>query len=310
MRFVLLGAGAVGGIVGGRLARAGCDVVLVARGAHAAAIRAAGLRVDSADESFGVRPAVCERAGDVAWQTGDVGLLAVKTQDADAVLGGVPADVPVACLTNGVAAERIAARRVREVYGACVFMPAKHLVPGIVQTWSSPVPGVVDVGRYPDGVTPLAQALVAALRDAGFASELRADIMREKRGKLLFNLSNAVEVLCGHGSRNSTITERARAEATACFAAAGLAYSLDETPRLTPKPIEGVERGGGSTWQSLARGRPLEVDYLNGEIVELGRAHGVPTPVNAALQRLANAATAPGAMTLAELEAAIAATGG
>ena len=66
---------------------------------------------------------------------------------------------------------------------------------------------------------------------------------------------------------------------------------------------------GGSTWQSLARGHSLEVDYLNGEIVLLGRQLGIATPVNAALQRVANAAARagarPGSMTLAELEAAL-----
>ena len=55
-------------------------------------------------------------------------------------------------------------------------------------------------------------------------------------------------------------------------------------------PIDGQDRGGGSTWQSLARGGAVEADYLNGEIVLLGRLHGVPTPVNELLQRAANAA--------------------
>ena len=55
------------------------------------------------------------------------------------------------------------------------------------------------------------------------------------------------------------------------------------------QPIKGSARPGGSTWQSLVRGaETVEVDYLNGEIVMLGRLHGFPTPVNAALQRLGN----------------------
>jgi len=97
------------------------------------------------------------------------------------------------------------------------------------------------------------------------------------------------------------------------FDAAGLPYaSLAESEAryaaVHPRPIEGAKRAGGSTWQSLARGaRSLETDYLNGEIVLLGRLHGVATPVNALLQRLgadaARRGLAPGSMPLAELEA-------
>ena len=66
--------------------------------------------------------------------------------------------------------------------------------------------------------------------------------------------------------------------------------------RLQQRPISGAERGGGSSWQSLRRGTgSIESDYLNGEIVLLGRLHGVPTPVNALLQREANEAARSGA---------------
>jgi 2-dehydropantoate 2-reductase len=74
--------------------------------------------------------------------------------------------------------------------------------------------------------------------------------------------------------------------------------------------IPGHPRGGGSSWQSITRGTgSIETDYLSGEIVLLGRLHGVPTPVNATLQRIANEharqAIPPGTSTVAELTAAI-----
>jgi 2-dehydropantoate 2-reductase len=76
------------------------------------------------------------------------------------------------------------------------------------------------------------------------------------------------------------------------------------------RPIGAERHQGGSTWQSLARGHDLEGDYLNGEIVLLGRLHGVPTPVNTMLQRLgldlAQHATPPGSMTLEQVEARLA----
>ena len=107
----------------------------------------------------------------------------------------------------------------------------------------------------------------------------------------------------------------ARDEAHACFAAAGIVPATEEEDRarrgdiVQVKPIGGKPRGGGSTWQSLARGTGrTEVDALNGEIVLLGRLHGVPTPVNELLQevasRLARTGAAPASVDVAELEAA------
>ena len=86
-----------------------------------------------------------------------------------------------------------------------------------------------------------------------------------------------------------------RAEGEAALDAAGIDYaSRDEDKerrgdRMHVQPVNGEMRGGGSSWQSLARGTgSIEADYLNGEIVLLGRLHGVPTPVNAMLNDLAN----------------------
>jgi 2-dehydropantoate 2-reductase len=319
MRLVILGAGAIGGVVCGRLARAQREVVLIARGAQLEAVRERGLRLESPDESFVVRPTVTERFTD--WREGDVVLLAVKTQDAAAALHALaaPVEVPVVCLTNGVEAERIALRHAREVYGACVMMPATYLSPGIVQAWASPVPGAIDLGRYPDGYGELADELAGELVVAGFASEVRTHIMRWKRGKLLSNLANGAEALCGPAARRSVIAERARAEARTCFAAAGLSTTTeaeDSSRRagFESKPIGGAVRDGGSTWQSLARGATaLETDYLNGEIAMLGRLHGVATPVNELLQQVAaeaaRAGTKPGSVSLDELVARVEALG-
>jgi 2-dehydropantoate 2-reductase len=70
---------------------------------------------------------------------------------------------------------------------------------------------------------------------------------------------------------------------------------------LQQRPIDGAERGGGSTWQSLARGSGVETDYLNGEIAHLGRLYGVPAPANARIQTLmteaATRGAGPGTMT-------------
>jgi 2-dehydropantoate 2-reductase len=98
----------------------------------------------------------------------------------------------------------------------------------------------------------------------------------------------------------------------ACFRAAGIEGASREEDRdrrgdiLQMRSIEGEGRGGGSSWQSLARGTGrIETDYLNGEIVLLGRLHGVATPVNERLQRVANelarTGAPPGTFTEADL---------
>jgi 2-dehydropantoate 2-reductase len=141
--------------------------------------------------------------------------------------------------------------------------------------------------------------------------------MRWKYGKLLTNLGNAVEAVFGPDSNAEAaagLRRRARDEGQAVLAAAGLDYaSPDEQAALRgdqvkAEPVNGARRGGGSSWQSLTRGTgSIEADYLNGEIVLLGREHGVPTPVNERLQRLANQFArerrAPGSITAGELAA-------
>ncbi|HYD10103.1 MAG TPA: ketopantoate reductase C-terminal domain-containing protein, partial [Acidimicrobiales bacterium] len=105
--------------------------------------------------------------------------------------------------------------------------------------------------------------------------------------------------------------ERVRAEGEGVLRAAGIAFATAEEDAerrgdiLQMKPIDGAMRGGGSTWQSLARGTgTVEADLLNGEIVLLGRLHGVPTPANALFQRLATEAARerkpPGHLTAEE----------
>ncbi len=315
MRFVVLGAGAVGGTVGGLLARRGHEVVLIARGAQGAALRAAGLRIETPRGAFTVQPPVFATPAEVAWRPDDVVLLAVKLQDAAdalrAVAAAAPASIAIACLTNGLEGERLAARWFARVQGVCVRLPVSNETPGVVQAWGTPILGSLGVGRLPAGVDDLTHALVAAWRDPELEVEARADIMARKRHKLLHNVGNAVEALCGAAAPMEIIAA-ARAEGEAVFAAAALAWTPDEVAggSVGVGAISGQVRGGGSTWQSLARTTgAVETDYLNGEIVLLGTLTGIPTPVNAALQRLmARAArdrAAPGTMTAAELVAAV-----
>jgi 2-dehydropantoate 2-reductase len=331
MRYIIIGAGAVGGTIGGLLFEGGHQVVLVARGPHLDALRADGLRLATPDGVSTLPVPAVGEPGELELREGDVLVLAVKTQHAEAVLaqwawrpvrGGTAAAqaLPVVCAQNGVASERMALRRYRQVYGMCVWLPATHLKPGEVQAQGSPLAGMLQIGRYPAGTDATVARIGADLADSRFLAPVTADVMRWKYGKLLANLANAIEAVCGPdaGDGAAELRRRAAAEGTAVLDAAGIAHAGEQESAevrgdlVRIRPVNGLRRGGGSSWQSLTRSTgSIEADYLSGEIVLLGREHGVPTPVNELLQRLANQAaqerTAPGATTPAEILALLAA---
>ena len=328
MRYIIIGAGAIGGAIGARLFESGHEVMLTARGAHLAALRDGGLRFATPDGVSTLRIPVVSGPGELSLRADDTLILAVKAQDSMAALdawawqpvtgGGVAADsLPLLCAQNGVASERVALRRFRQVYGVCVWMPATHLEPGAIEAQGAPMTGLLPIGRYPAGEDETARQVSADLTRSRFLAPVSPDVMRWKYGKLLTNLGNAVEAVFGRDSNAdaaASLRRRARDEGVTVLAAAGLDHaSPDEQAALRGDqvkigPVGGARRGGGSSWQSLTRGTgSIEADYLNGEIVLLGREHGVATPVNELLQRLANQFArerrAPGSITAGELAA-------
>ncbi|WP_062346321.1 ketopantoate reductase family protein [Herbidospora yilanensis] len=317
MRYVIIGAGGIGGTIGARLFQSGHDVTLSARGSHLAALRSTGLRFITPNGSETLRiPAVGDPA-DLELREGDVLVLATKTQDSAAALSAwAPhADgLPVVCAQNAVENERLALRLFADVYGMLVWMPALHLEPGTIVAYGTPKSGMLPLGRYPQGVDKLSETIAADLGRSGFASWADPAIMRWKYGKLLGNLGNAVEALTGPDPARFDLARRAREEGVAVLAAAGIDVTTPDEERarrgrlVEHGEIDGVPRPGGSSWQSLAKGSgTIEADYLNGEIVLLGRAHGVATPVNTMLRREANRAAResrpPGSLPVAELTA-------
>ncbi|MEU9019997.1 2-dehydropantoate 2-reductase [Actinomadura sp. NPDC048394] len=329
MRYVIIGAGAIGGAVGGRLQQAGQDVVLVARGAQYEALRERGLRLVGPDGSFDLPVPAVDGPEALDLTPDDVLVLAVKTQDAVAALdawaprpvagGGTAAErLPLVCAQNGVEAERLALRRFRRVYGMCVFLPASYLEPGAVTVRCAPYTGALNLGRYPSGADETAHRIAEGLEKANFLVPVTPEVMRWKYAKLLGNLANAVEAVCGSqaGDDAKSLIARARAEAVEVLDAAGIDRATDDeqrdlrSGRVEVRPVEGGAPAGGSTWQSLRRGSTsVEADYLNGEIVLLGRLHGIATPVNETLLRVANdfarTAREPGSMTPTALTAQI-----
>ena len=317
MRYVVLGAGAIGGAIGGLLHRLGREVVLVARGEHLRALQRSGLRLLTPDSDDTVRVTAVADAAGASLRSGDTVILATKTQDTETVLRALataaPPGITVVCAQNGVENERLALRRFAHVLGMHVVVAAAHLEPGVVEVSLAPVHGVLDVGVYPRGVDAAVQSIVEDLNAAGFDARADADVMRWKHDKLLGNLGNALEASLGNGELPKDLLSRAKEEGRACYSALGISVPSREEKaerfsRLTPlRPIGGASRRGGSTWQSLAKGSDsVETDYLNGEIVLMGRLSGVATPLNEALQRVMQRMSrdqlAPGSLTEDDIE--------
>ena len=298
MRYIIYGAGAIGGAIGAKLHQHGHDVVLIARGAHLQAMRDNGLKFETPQETAQLQIPVAGHPDELTFGDGDVVLLTMKSQHTEAALEDLRAAagpaVPVICAQNGVDNERMALRRFEHVYAMLVLLPATYMVPGVVQAHAAPVSGILDAGCYPSGTDHLIMRVTADIDASGFSARPTADIMRWKYAKLLNNLGNAVQAACGHDSDALQLHGRLREEAIACYRAAGIDWASEEEmaerrkSMSRPAAIAGSTRGGGSSWQSIARGAgSIETDYFNGEIALLGRMYGVPTPLNAAMQRVA-----------------------
>jgi 2-dehydropantoate 2-reductase len=298
MRVVILGAGGIGGVIGGRLHQSFYKVVLIARGEHLRAIQQNGLRLEDPDESVTLNVPAVGSPTEVNFDASDVVIIATKTQDSAVALQqlreSTAADITVACATNGVEAERLALRLFDKVLGINVMMPTAFLEPGVVQVISAPIGGSLDVGVFPTGTSEAAYELAGMLSASQFVSEARPYVMRAKYRKLIMNTANAVETACGRQSEAAKqLIALAAKEAEIVFAASRIDVATEDeegSKRATMvyRPINGKHRGGGSTWQSVVSGRSIETDYLNGEVVLQGRLAGVPTPVNLALVQVMN----------------------
>lgn len=293
MNFIVYGAGAIGGVVGARLQLAGERVQLIARGAHLQAIQRDGLRFEQPGQTANVKISAAASIAELDASRETVVFIAVKSQHTAAVIEDVFAHVPeatVVSLQNGVDNERSLARHFSRVLGACVLMPASHLEPGVVIQQSSAVPGLLDIGSFPHG-TEACEPIAAALRSAGFASVVRANIMAWKHRKLLANLFNAPRALIAPGAERDRLEALLQQEAAAVFSAAGtevVSAEQDRERRGDLLQIPEGSRASNSTAQSLERGTgSIETAYLNGEIGLMGRLHGIPTPANDLVTRAA-----------------------
>ena len=291
MRVLVFGAGAVGSRFGGALARAGHEVTLVARRAHAAAITASGLLVEG-EPGPPVRLPALERLAPRT--TVDVVLLTVKSYDVPdagrALARDLPGPTPVFALQNGLGivpalVEGLAAGGWSDA-GAWVVrgvhtVPARIVGPGVVRATGT---GEVVLGRNPARAV-WSEELAGAFRSAGIPTRVVDDIGREEWRKAIVNAA-INPVTADHGIANGRLVEepwrgQARgllAEALGAAALEGFRFEPDEAERTLFGVARATAANRSSMLEDLEHGRPTEIEAISGAIVEVGRRHGVRMP--------------------------------
>jgi 2-dehydropantoate 2-reductase len=329
MRIAVIGAGAIGSVVGGLLARAGEDVTVIGRRPHVDAVNRNGLRIDGVVGTMQVRVRAVERLDFVP----DLALLTMKTQSVAAAAREIRpfvAGVPVVTMQNGVRSDELVADVLgkEDVLSCVVVLGATFLEPGSV-TYTTQ--GVLVLGA-PFGSIDERTRSVAATLNKAIPTHLSANIAGAHWTKLIVNENNALPAVTGLSIQEVNQRPALRElsvllmkEAAATIAAAGIKLaSLPGLPKTAlrtmlslPTPVAsrllkllsrslGKAPALGSTLQSVRRGETTEIDYLNGEIVVLGKRIGRPTPYNAAVVKLVHQVEATGSfLTTEEVTAAV-----
>ncbi|WP_406863623.1 2-dehydropantoate 2-reductase [Streptomyces sp. HUAS MG47] len=329
-RFAVLGAGSIGCHLGGRLAAAGYEVAFIGRPAGMDVLRDRGLtQTSSAGEPVHLPPDSLTLATDpAAAADADYVLVTVKTAGTEGAARSLaPHLAPSATVVsfqNGLhnpATLRTALPGHRVLAGMVPY--------NVVQS----EPGTVHQGMPGRLMTDPDDTLHTALRTAGLATEARTDMSDVQHAKLLMNLNNAINALSGLPLRDQ-LGRRAyrrclalcQREALTAYRAAGISPArLGPTaPGVTPYVLSLPDalfrrvaasalridaQARSSMWEDLQRGRPTEIDSLQGEIVALATTHGLTAPANARLITLVREAestprTWPGEALLGELRAA------
>jgi len=290
-RIAMMGSGAVGGYFGGRMAAAGCDVTFIARGAHLAAIREHGLRIDSAAQGgTRIHPAtVTDDPGEVG--VVDYVIVAVKlwatAAAANALLPMLGPETTVLTLQNGVeSAELECVVGPQRMVGSVAFIGCAIAAPGVIRHVGT-MQRVV-VGEFGGGSSPRVERLRAEMERGGIEADVSDDICRTiwKKFVFLVGLSAATAMRrapLGAVRKDPEARDLflgAMAETAAVGRARGIALedglAQDRLAFADGLPAEMTS----SMHTDLARGNRLELDWLSGAVVRFGRASGVPTPVN------------------------------
>ena len=288
MRIAVMGAGAVGCYYGGMLARAGHEVVLIGRPQHVEAIRRDGLLLDT--QSFKAHVPLEASTEPAAVQGAQMVLFCVKSTDTESAAAAMrphlAPDAFVLTLQNGVDnAQRLQAVLPQEVAAAVVYVASEMAGPGHVRHH----------GRGELVVAPSAGSAAAAqlFVDAGVPTQVSDDVAGALWAKLILNCAyNALSAISQlpygrlvQGEGVEAVMRDAVDECLAVAQAAGVKVP-DDVWNAVQRIAQTMPTQFSSTAQDLARGKPSEIDHLNGQVLRQGEALGVPTPVNRVLHTL------------------------
>jgi 2-dehydropantoate 2-reductase len=294
MRVTVIGAGGVGGYFGARLLEGGCDVNFVARGAHLDALRARGLRVESKLGNIEFHQ-VCASDDPAHFGPADLVLICVKLWDTESAARLVRTvmgpDTAVISLQNGVQKEEMLRRVLgdRAVLGGVCYISSKIISPGVISHTGTMQRLLF--GELDGSGTARTEAFLAACRRGGIKAEVSNDIRRMIWEKFVFivgvsaattTMRQTIGPVCSNAQTRAFLRDVMR-EVVVVGRAHGV--KLDEDfaeDRLAF--CEGLPAEMTSSMHSdLNQGRPLEVAWLSGSVVELGRMMGIPTPLNRAV---------------------------
>ncbi|CAB3395220.1 ketopantoate reductase family protein [Kyrpidia spormannii] len=301
MRFAVIGAGAVGGYFGGRLVQAGQDVTFIVRSRRRRQLEDKGLVIQSPDGNWSGPVKAVESAEGV---DADVVLLTVKAYDAEGVWSNldplVQRGAAVLPLLNGVRHMDILRRRYGDdaVIGGLCHVESYLDDDGVIHR-SSRVQDIT-FGEWSGVITPRIEALDEAFRRAGIGSHPSSDIEVALWDKYAFitavsgttALTGAgIGVVLGHGSSRAVFQHLVE-EAVTTARARGISMP-DDAVETVMRRAEGFEPGMlASMAKDLQAGRPVEIDHLQGALVEMAREYGVPAPVHEVVYGLLTAAVA------------------
>jgi len=313
MRVLIVGAGAIGSLVGHRLARAGHEVTLVGRQPFVAAVCARGIGVEDGGVAQAMKVRAVTNVPDVADEPFDLILLTVKAYDATEAAAQVErlarGGVPILVLQNGVGGEEAVTTILggATIFSAVITLSVEVLEPGLVRLATRRG----GIGLAPTSPGQSVAELAKVFRAAGFKTSVYRDYRAMKWSKLLLNMiANASPAILDMfpdqvfaDSRLFALEQAAFREAVAVMRALGLrplslpgypvplfAWALCSLPAWLLRPILRriivPGRGGKmpSLFMDLSRGKgKSEVEYLNGAVVRYAQDLGLDAPVNRAL---------------------------
>ncbi|WP_297438629.1 2-dehydropantoate 2-reductase [Thermococcus sp.] len=293
MRIYVLGAGSIGSLFGALLTRAGHDVTLIGRKDQVKAIEGRGLKVVGHEE-FTVYPSAELH---VPSEPPDLMILATKSYSTKEALNcassSIGSETWVLSIQNGLGNEDLALKFTQNVLGGVTTNGAMLVEWGVVR-WTGK--GVTIIGRYPTGAHPFVEEVVAAFRGAGLEAEATENAVGWKWVKAIVNsvinpLGAILEV------KNGALLEDPWLEGISveiaregCTVAQQLGVEFDVHPlELLWDTLRRTRDNYNSMLQDLRRGRPTEIDYINGKIVEYAKGLGLEAPRNELLWALVKA---------------------